>query len=328
MCKLDIGKAYDHLNWDFLINTLRQMGFGPTWLKWIEFCIKTTRFSIMVNGELVGFFPTEREIVALKFQLLQGNSSYFQVMTSNPECATLETTILEALHIMHDGKFLHLPIIDRDGCVAACIDVLQITHAAISMVENSSGAVNEMANTMMQKFWDSALNLEPPDDYDTLSEMSMSQLMMSEGAEAGKSGYPSLGLGNTFAFKFVDLKGRVNRFNFGSESLLELVTAVMQRLGAVDEQNRPQLLYEDDEGDKVLLTTDSDLVGAVSHARSLGLKVLRLHLDYSDVKSVQELSSTCVEKDGWGSVRMGIFAGAVVLTSVGVLAYLKRTNTW
>lgn len=34
-------------------------------------------------------------------------------------------------------------------------------------VENSSGAVNEMANTMMQKFWDSALALEPPDDYDT-----------------------------------------------------------------------------------------------------------------------------------------------------------------
>lgn len=47
------------------------------------------------------------------------------------------------------------------------------------------------------------------------SEMSMSQLMMSEGTEAGKSGYPSLGLGNTFAFKFVDLKGRVHRFNFG-----------------------------------------------------------------------------------------------------------------
>ena len=37
MCKLDIEKAYEHLNWDFLINTLRQMGFGPTWHKWIEF---------------------------------------------------------------------------------------------------------------------------------------------------------------------------------------------------------------------------------------------------------------------------------------------------
>lgn len=36
-----------------------------------------------------------------------------QVMTSNPECATMETTILDALHIMHDGKFLHLPVIDK-----------------------------------------------------------------------------------------------------------------------------------------------------------------------------------------------------------------------
>lgn len=35
-------------------------------------------------------------------------------------------------------------------------------------VESGSGAVNEVANTVMQKFWDSALNLEPPDDFDTL----------------------------------------------------------------------------------------------------------------------------------------------------------------
>ncbi|KAJ8539921.1 hypothetical protein K7X08_026310 [Anisodus acutangulus] len=287
---------------------------------------------ITVENKIQGILTSKDILMRVVAQNLSPELTLVEkVMTSNPECATLETTILEALHIMHDGKFLHLPVLDRDGCAVACIDVLQITHAAVSMVENSSGAVNEVANTVMQKFWDSALNLEPPDDYDTLSEMSMSQLMMSEGTEAGKSGYPSLGLGNTFAFKFEDLKGRVNRFNFGSESLLELVTAVMQRLGAVDEQNRPQLLYEDDEGDKVLLTTDSDLVGAVNHARSLGLKVLRLHLDYSDVnqeKSVQQLSTTSVEKDGWGSLRMGIFAGAVVLTSFGVLAYLKRTNTW
>ena len=36
-----------------------------------------------------------------------------QVMTPNPECATVETTILDALHIMHDGKFLHLPVLDK-----------------------------------------------------------------------------------------------------------------------------------------------------------------------------------------------------------------------
>lgn len=36
-----------------------------------------------------------------------------QVMTPNPECATLDTTLVDALHTMHDGKFLHLPVTDR-----------------------------------------------------------------------------------------------------------------------------------------------------------------------------------------------------------------------
>jgi CBS domain-containing protein len=33
-------------------------------------------------------------------------------MTVNPDCATLDTTILDALHILHDGKFLHIPVLD------------------------------------------------------------------------------------------------------------------------------------------------------------------------------------------------------------------------
>ncbi|XP_039042704.1 CBS domain-containing protein CBSCBSPB3-like [Hibiscus syriacus] len=75
-----------------------------------------------------------------------------------------------------------------------------------------------MASTLMQKFWDSALSLQPPDDYDTQSEISA--VMTSEGADAGKlSSYPSLGLGNSFCFKFEDPKGRVHRFSFGTHTL-------------------------------------------------------------------------------------------------------------
>ncbi|KAA3475558.1 CBS domain-containing protein CBSCBSPB3-like [Gossypium australe] len=315
-----------------------------------------------------------------------------KVMTPNPECAKVETSILDALHIMHDGKFLHLPVLDKDGTVAACVDVLQITHAAISMVESSSGAVNDIASTMMQKFWDSALSLQPPDDYDTQSEVSA--ILTSEGADAGRlSSYPSLGLGNSFCFKFEDRKGRVHRFNFGIENLDELLSAVMQRIGSSNDHSHPQLLYEDDEGDKVLLITDSDLIAAVNHTRSQGLKrtrlwspalgfkvfiiklesvscssfhsywifivlgwsltsvifyltrlklvlnlgfeikllnlneVLRLYLDFPDSsQQITSQSSVTAAKTRWASFHTGLLAGAIVLTSIGVLVYLKRSK--
>lgn len=51
MCKLDIEKAYGHVNLDFFLNTLQQMGFGERQLKWMGACIKTVRFSVLVNGE-------------------------------------------------------------------------------------------------------------------------------------------------------------------------------------------------------------------------------------------------------------------------------------
>lgn len=57
-CKLDIEKAYDHVNWNFLLDILRQVDFGEKWQKWIEFCIKT--LSILVNGKDVVCFHIKR----------------------------------------------------------------------------------------------------------------------------------------------------------------------------------------------------------------------------------------------------------------------------
>lgn len=47
------------------------------------------------------------------------------------------------------------------------------------------------------------------------SEISMSQNVIPDHMEHAKSAYPSLGLGNSFSFKFKDQKGRLHRINFG-----------------------------------------------------------------------------------------------------------------
>ena len=60
ICKLDIEKAYDSINWNFLLKVMEKMGFGTKWLRWVWWCISTAKFSVMVNGSPAGFFSSSK----------------------------------------------------------------------------------------------------------------------------------------------------------------------------------------------------------------------------------------------------------------------------
>ena len=51
LLKLDISKAFDSVQWPFLIEVLNQMGFGPRWRSWICGILATSTTRIMVNGD-------------------------------------------------------------------------------------------------------------------------------------------------------------------------------------------------------------------------------------------------------------------------------------
>ncbi|GJW11211.1 RNA-directed DNA polymerase, eukaryota, reverse transcriptase zinc-binding domain protein [Tanacetum coccineum] len=60
--KIDLQKAYDTVNWNFLEDILNGFGFHGKMVNWIMKCVTSTSFSIVVNGESYGFFKEGRGI--------------------------------------------------------------------------------------------------------------------------------------------------------------------------------------------------------------------------------------------------------------------------
>lgn len=52
--KLDMSKAYDRVECDYLEHTLNVLGFPTKFIKLIMQCVKTTSFSVLINGSSKG----------------------------------------------------------------------------------------------------------------------------------------------------------------------------------------------------------------------------------------------------------------------------------
>nr|GEX40764.1 RNA-directed DNA polymerase, eukaryota [Tanacetum cinerariifolium] len=48
--KVDFGKAYDSVCWDYLDDILKKFGFGERWCWWIQSCLRSSRGSVIVKG--------------------------------------------------------------------------------------------------------------------------------------------------------------------------------------------------------------------------------------------------------------------------------------
>lgn len=79
LLKIDIHKAYDSVNWEFLDDVLRGLNFPEHFCGWIRECVLTTAYSISLNGEIQGFFPGmqglrqgDRSVIPISFCSMYG----------------------------------------------------------------------------------------------------------------------------------------------------------------------------------------------------------------------------------------------------------------
>jgi len=43
---IDLSKAYDNVNWEFLFNILSALNMSPAFIGWIKICVSTPSYSI------------------------------------------------------------------------------------------------------------------------------------------------------------------------------------------------------------------------------------------------------------------------------------------
>src|SRR4051812_33033870 len=58
--KLDMSKAYDRLEWQFLVEVLSSMGFPAPMVNLIKSCISTVSYKVLINGQPSRTFIPER----------------------------------------------------------------------------------------------------------------------------------------------------------------------------------------------------------------------------------------------------------------------------
>lgn len=60
--KIDISKAFDTLNWEFLLAVLKKFGFNHVFCDWIRTILNSANISICVNGKQEGYFKCRRGV--------------------------------------------------------------------------------------------------------------------------------------------------------------------------------------------------------------------------------------------------------------------------
>ncbi|XP_059315722.1 uncharacterized protein LOC132066425 [Lycium ferocissimum] len=116
--KLDMAKAYDRVNWDFLCLIMKRMGFSNLWIDRIWRLISNVWYSIDLNGLSLGDLPSLNPMMSkldayekISGQIINRRKSGFLVSANFPaECINDVENITGFSQLQFPMKYLGCPI--------------------------------------------------------------------------------------------------------------------------------------------------------------------------------------------------------------------------
>lgn len=138
--KLDISKAYDRVEWSFLINMMIHLGFDIKWIDLIMNCISSINFSILINGVPKGSFSPSRGLRQgdslspyLFLLVTEGLSSLVQVANENGT--------LKRIDLPHEGPRLSHLLFADDSLIFCKADEWNVSNLKklLKIYEDASG---------------------------------------------------------------------------------------------------------------------------------------------------------------------------------------------
>ena len=68
------------------------------------------------------------------------STSVDAIMTKKPKCVCMDDNATDALIMMMDNHFRHLPVLDGEGSIVAVLDIAKCMYDAISKIEKVEAA--------------------------------------------------------------------------------------------------------------------------------------------------------------------------------------------
>nr|GEW06514.1 cysteine-rich receptor-like protein kinase [Tanacetum cinerariifolium] len=125
--KVDFEKSFNSINWKFLLDVMRQMGFESKWCKWIEACLPSALVSVLENSSPTDEFQMEQGI-------RQGNPLFLFLFL-----LVAETLLVLVLEAFTKGVFTGL-FLDNNG---SNVSSSGVDPAQVEIVANAINLVHE-----------------------------------------------------------------------------------------------------------------------------------------------------------------------------------------